>query len=159
MNRRSFIKLCGGGMVYAALPSLGGCSRELPSAAIAAWKHPSQDLDIRRWILSYAILAPHSHNLQSWLVDLGRPNEITLYCDLTRLLPETDPFSRQIVMSQGTFIELLDMAAKERGLRTEIDLFPKGTFDAEKVDDRPTARIRLIEDRSVIKDPLFLQIL
>lgn len=58
-----------------------------------------------------------------------------------------------------SFIELLDMAAKERGLRTEIDLFPKGEFDAEKVDDRPTARIRLIEDSSVKKDPLFLQIL
>jgi len=159
MDRRSFIKLLGGGVVFAALPAVSGCSSEIPSEAIAAWRHPSKDLDIRKWILSYAILAPHSHNLQSWLVDLGKPDEITLYCDLTRLLPETDPFSRQIVMSQGTFIELLDMAAKERGLRTQIDLFPKGEFEAEKVDDRPTARIRLIEDSSVKKDPLFLQIL
>ena len=30
---------------------------------------------------------------------------------LQRLLPETDPLSRQIMMSQGTFIELLDIAA------------------------------------------------
>ncbi len=159
MKRRSFIKLLGGGVVFAALPAMSGCSSQLPSEAIAAWRHPSGNLDIRKWILSYAILAPHSHNLQSWLVDLRKPDEIILYCDLTRLLPETDPFSRQIVMSQGTFIELLDMAARERGLRAEINLFPKGEFGAEKVDDRPTASIRLVEDSSVKKDPLFLQIL
>ena len=79
-----------------------------------AWQGPASDeVDVRRWVLAYAILAPHSHNLQSWLVDLRQPGEIALYCDLTRLLPETDPFSRQIMMSQGTFLELLDIAARE----------------------------------------------
>jgi len=45
----------------------------------------------REWILSYAILAPHSHNLQSWLVDLRQPDEITLYCDLGRLFRKPTP--------------------------------------------------------------------
>jgi hypothetical protein len=44
-------------------------------------------------------------NLQSWLVDLSTPDEILLRCDLARLLPETDPASRQIMMSHGTFLE------------------------------------------------------
>jgi hypothetical protein len=114
---------------------------------------------VRRWVLSYAILAPHSHNLQSWLVDLRQPNEITLYCDLTRLLPETDPLSRQIMMSHGTFLELLDLAARRKGLRADIELFPQGQFGPDKLDTRPVARIRLAPDASITADPLFDQIL
>jgi hypothetical protein len=65
MNRRSFIRLLGGGLVLAAAPSLTSCSSEVPPKAIAAWKGPENEADVRKWILSYAILAPHSHNLQS----------------------------------------------------------------------------------------------
>ena len=131
----------------------------MPEAAIEPWKGPRQDADVRRWILGYAILAPHSHNLQSWLVDLATPDEIVLRCDLERVLPQTDPFSRQIMMSHGTFLELLDIAARERGLRTEIALFPEGAFGAERLDQRPVARIRLVPDAATKKDPLFAQIL
>ena len=38
--------------------------------------------------------------------------------DRSRLLPETDPFSRQIMMSHGTFLELLDLAARRFEVRT-----------------------------------------
>jgi hypothetical protein len=149
----------GGGVVLAATSGLAGCSEAMPATAIAPWNGPAQETDVRRWILSYAILAPHSHNLQSWLADLGTPGEIVLRCDLNRLLPETDPFSRQIMMSHGTFLELLDIAARERGRRTQITLFPEGEFGPEKVDQRPVARIRLSADASLPKDPLFAQIL
>jgi len=131
----------------------------MPADAIAAWKGPGAEPDARRWILGYAILAPHSHNLQSWLVDLRTPDEIVLRCDLKRLLPETDPLSRQIMMSHGTFLELLDIAAREHGLKTEIALFPEGPFAPSTLDQRPVARIRLAVDPTVRKDPLFAQIL
>jgi hypothetical protein len=154
----------GGGTIAAAttLTGLSGCSSAIPAEAIEAWRGPDAALattDVRRWILSYAILAPHSHNLQSWVVDLRTPGEITLSCDLTRLLPETDPFNRQIMMSHGTFLELLDMAAREQGLRADIALFPQGAFGPDKIDARPVARIRLIPDATVKKDPLFAQVL
>jgi hypothetical protein len=158
MHRRAFVRLVGGGVVAAAAAPLAGCDSGLPPEALAAWQGPGQEPDLRRWILGHAILAPHSHNLQSWLVDLRTPGEILLRCDLERLLPETDPFSRQIMMSQGTFIELLDLAARERGQRAEITLFPEGEFGPEKIDERPVARIRLVEDANVSKDPLFGQI-
>lgn len=131
----------------------------MPAAAIEPWKGPGSETDLRRWILGYAILAPHSHNLQSWLVDLGTSDEIVLRCDPGRLLPETDPFSRQIMMSHGTFLELLDIAARERGLRADITLFPQGPFGPDKLDLRPVARIRLVPDPAIQKDPLFAQIL
>ncbi len=160
MQRRNFIRLAGGGMVLAATAGISACSTDMPSEAVAAWSAAgAETTDVRRWILSYAILAPHSHNLQSWIVDLRQPGEITLQCDLTRLLPETDPLSRQIMMSQGTFLELLDMAARQKGLRADIELFPQGVFDAIKPDTRPTARIRLVTDAAVKPDPLFAQVL
>jgi hypothetical protein len=159
MKRRAFVQLVGGGIVLAAGASAAGCSQGIPAEAIKAWQGPGPEPDLRRWVLSHAILAPHSHNLQSWLVDLRTEGEIVLRCDPQRLLPETDPFSRQIMMSHGTFLELLDLAARERGQRAEITLFPDGTFGPEKIDGRPVARIRLVADPSVPKDPLFAQIL
>ncbi|NIM40067.1 MAG: twin-arginine translocation pathway signal protein [Hydrogenophaga sp.] len=159
MHRRSLLRLAGGGAIAAATAGLPGCSSALPDEAIAAWKGPGEETDPRRWALSFALLAPHSHNLQSWLVDLSVPEEITLFIDRTRLLPETDPFSRQMLMSQGSFIELLDQAARQKGLRAQIDLFPEGAFGPASVDARPTARIRLVPDASVRPDPLFAQVL
>src|SRR3974390_2605428 len=99
MERRNFLRITGGGVIASAvgLP-LSGCmlSSEFPDEAVQAWRTAGRDEpDGRRWILSYAVLAPHSHNLQSWRVDLSRPDEIMLYCDLSRLLPQTDPLFRQ----------------------------------------------------------------
>lgn len=159
MDRRLFIRLAGGGAIAAATASsLSACSSALPPEAIAAWQGPGEQADVRRWLVGHALLAPHSHNLQSWLVDLGVPGEITLFIDRSRLLPETDPQSRQMMMSQGTFIELLDLAARQKGLRADIELFPQGSFGPTSVDARPTARIRLAPEASVQADPLFAQI-
>jgi hypothetical protein len=159
MERRGFIRVMGGGVIMAASSGLSGCGSRIPEVAIEAWQGPGPQSDVRRWILSYAILAPHSHNLQSWIVDLSAPDAILLRCDMKRLLPETDPYSRQIMMSHGTFLELLDIAARERGMRCTIEMFPEGTFGPDKLDQRPVARIRLAPDRSIQRDPLFAQIL
>lgn len=167
LRRRQFIRLVGGGAVSAAAMAgtvgLSGCAQGMPPEAIEAWVGPDSataaGTDVRRWLLSYAILAPHSHNLQSWVADLRTPDVITLYCDLQRVLPQTDPLSRQIMLSHGTFLELLDLAARERGLRADITLFPEGVFGPGKLDARPVATVRLVPDARVQKDPLFAQIL
>jgi hypothetical protein len=159
MHRRAFVRLVGGGVVMAATAPLAGCSNAVPPEAVAAWAGPGDEPDLRRWIVAHAILAPHSHNLQSWLVDLRTPDEIGLRCDRKRLLPVTDPFSRQIMMSHGTFLELLVLAARQRGQRAEVTLFPQGAFDKHTIDDRPVARVRLVPDASVAPDPLFAQVL
>lgn len=159
MNRRQMLCIAGGGFIAAAtVTSLTGCDSSLPPEAIAAWTPPADSLDIRRWVLSHALLAPHAHNLQSWLVDLDTPDTIVLRMDMSRLLPETDPLSRQLVISQGTFIEVLDLAARQRGYRTEVAMFPEGEYSAQAPDTRPTARIRLVRDAQVQPDPLFAQV-
>lgn len=158
MERRQFIRIAGGGVVVAATAPIMGCSSALPQEAIAAWNPPGDMDDLRHWLLAHAILAPHSHNLQSWVVDLSQPDTLVLRLDLTRLLPETDPYSRQMLMSQGTFLALLEMAARQRGMKATITLFPDGVFDARSVDARPTAHIHLQASPDVQPDPLFAHI-
>ncbi|HVZ46174.1 MAG TPA: twin-arginine translocation pathway signal protein [Ramlibacter sp.] len=159
MDRRTFIRMTGGAAALAAGADTTACSADLPAEAVAAWRGPPADEpDIRRWALGYAILAPHSHNLQSWRADLRTPGELVLTCDPERLLPQTDPYSRQIMMSHGTFLELLDIAAGARGWRTEIALFPDGEFDPRRIDGRPVARVRFEHDAAQKRDPLFEQI-
>lgn len=163
MDRRHFLRIAGGGAILAATTTLlPGCSSQLPPDAIAAWNISDAEADAqdpRRWILSHALLAPHAHNLQSWLVDLSEPHQITLFMDRTRLLPETDPYSRQMTLSQGTFLEVLDLAARQCGWRADITLFPQGEDLATQIGQRPTALIRLVRDASVQPDPLFAQVL
>ncbi len=159
MQRRTFLKVLGGAAIVPALSLATGCSTRLPANATDGWRRPGHESDPRRWVLSYALLAPHSHNLQSWIADLREPNQINLSCDLSRLLPETDPYARQIMLSHGTFLELLDIAARELGLRADIELFPAGHFGPRALDTRPVARIRLSPDATVQKDLLFAQIL
>ncbi len=159
LSRRNFILMAGTTAVIVAAGSAAVNLDEMPSSAIAAWSEPSStESDIRKRVLSYAILAPNPHNMQPWLVDLRQPDQIILYCDRSRLLPQTDPFSRQILIGHGAFLELLDLAAGAAGHRAEITYFPKGEF-GDLIDDRPIASIRLIPDPNREPDPLFQQIL
>lgn len=159
MQRRRFIRLAGGGLVAAAVAGpLAGCSAfEVPPGAVAAWQGPPADTELRRWLLAHALLAPNPHNMQPWLADLGTPGEITLRLDPQRLLPATDPHGRQILMGAGAFLELLLMAAAERGQRAELALFPEGE-PGQRLDGRAFARVRLVADAGVPRDPLFAQV-
>ncbi len=159
MNRRQILRVAGGGFIAAVtLPSLSGCDTAMPAAAIAAWNPPPESLDLRRWVLSHALLAPHAHNRQSWLVDLSVPDTIVLRMDQSRLLPHTDPMGRQMLISQGTFVEVLALAARQRGYQAEVTLFPEGECSAQSTDERPTASIRLVPDAQLQPDPLFAQV-
>lgn len=167
MDRRNFIRVAGGGVVLATGFGISGCSTAYPTDAISAWRGPGSEPDLRRWALGYAVLAPNSHNVQPWLVDLKEGDAITLYVDRERLLPMTDPWFRQIMVSHGTFIEALTIALHERGITPRVELFPQGEFAARAVDERPVARISWSGRKdstqgpaSVPKrDPLFGQLL
>lgn len=159
VSRRGFIRVIGGAAIGAA--ALGGGLNScdgMPASAVAPWRGPlATETDPRRRALAWALLAPNPHNMQPWLVDLRREGEILLYVDATRLLPETDPFSRQIVIGHGTFLELLALAASANGYACAIDYCPDGEPAADALDHRPLARIRLSRGNAVA-DPLFAQI-
>lgn len=158
-SRRRFLALAGGGVVLAATGgATWGLTRD-PSQARRPWRTAgTAEAEPRRMALSYAVLAPNPHNRQPWLADLSTENEIALYCEMDRRLPETDPFDRQITIGLGCFLELLAQAAAEDGWRADIDLFPEGE-PQPRLDERPVARVRFVREEGIARDPLFGQVL
>ena len=160
MNRRDFIKVVSATGAVTMVPSvLSGCATTKLSA-LDDWQPENKtNTDVRLLVLSYALLAPNAHNKQPWLVKLKAPMEFELYIDQTRLLPETDPFARQIHISHGTFIELLDLAAKHSGYVCDIRYFPQGMRNNTIISDKPVAHFTLVKSTTAKPDSLFDSIL
>lgn len=95
---------------FLALASMGvavgftnlGCSTDMPTQALAARSNHNYN-DIRHLVLSYAILAPSAHNLQSWKIQMSGNDSILLFCDTTRLLPQTDPLNDRLCSLKALF--------------------------------------------------------
>lgn len=160
ISRRRFIRIIGAGGAAGVLLGAGGywaASRgAMPESAIAPWSTAGQGLDDPRLrAAAIAMLAPNPHNIQPWKFSLLGEDRARLSVDLNRLLPHTDPPGRQILIGQGTFLELYRMAAAQDGYRAEIVLFPEGVFADDRLDERAVAEITMIRDSSVQADPLF----
>ena len=130
---------------------------------LEAWspEYHKQFQDPRLRLAAHGLLAPSAHNMQSWKIMPSREdaNTFTLFVDTNRLLPQTDPPSRQITISQGTFLELVNIAAAQAGLKADIKLFPSGEFDTagsvESMQKLPVATITTAADETVQKSDLY----
>jgi hypothetical protein len=138
--------------LLAAAPLAPGCAPAADPAA--AWRDPGAgETDPRRFALAHAILAPNPHNTQPWLVKFDGDSGMTLYCDLDRRLPFTDPNDRQITIGCGAFLELYRIAASSRGHAAEITMFPEGE-PAPRLDARPIAHVAFLPRANAAPDPL-----
>lgn len=158
-SRREFLGRTGAAGVWMAASgvALSGCSTT-PDRAVEGWKQAMLGTgDVRRACLSYAILAPNPHNRQPWLVRFEGADTLWLRVDRTRLLPQTDPMGRQILIGHGAFLEMLTLAALQSGHTLDVSLFPDGPPAPEALDDRPVARVRWVQGGT--PDPLFAQVL
>jgi hypothetical protein len=156
LSRRKTLALIGGGVIVAATGGFAYDVTRLPRRATVPWAEAGQYADPRMRALSWAILAPNPHNRQPWLVDLSQPDTAVLFVDPDRLLPQTDPFNRQITVGLGCFLEILRLAALEEGLGVTFDLFPEGE-SAAGLDGRPVALCRFAPT-SEAPDPLFAEV-
>lgn len=158
LSRRKTLAILGGGVVLAASAGAGLAVTRTPQTAHLPWQQAGTYEEYRRRALSWALLAPNPHNRQPWLADLSEEGVVTLFPDLERLLPHTDPFNRQITVGLGCFLEIMRMAAAEDGYRVDLTLFPQGE-DPAGLDGRPVARAVFVADPGVARDPLFAQVL
>ena len=163
-SRRIFLATASAGVALALSPVPGGGTsvRAQPLGdARRAWTAAAdarRDPDPRLRALAFAILAPNPHNLQPWQVELTTANGMTVFCDLARRLPATDPFDRQLTIGFGAFLELLRIAAAEDGIAVRMDGFPDGT-PGRRLDARPIAHLRFEAVPGMARDPLFRHVL
>jgi hypothetical protein len=105
--------------------------------------------DPRVRLVAGGLLAASNHNMQPWKIKLDKsdPMVFYLYADSSRLTKEVDPYARQIMITQGTFLEYVAVAGDEAGWATAISLFPDGAYDenhlARSMDTMPVAKITL----------------
>ncbi len=93
-------------------------------------------IDSARW-------AQNAHNIQSWKLRRQADDSYHIYLDEERLLPETDPVHRQLVISIGSFVGAAEIAAKELGYKLDYQYLPEGDFDEEAPGAYPLANISL----------------
>jgi hypothetical protein len=138
---------------------LGACSN-LPRESAASGGSRN---DIRLTLVDQARWSMSAHNMQSWEVGLDEadPLAFRVYLAGQRLLPATDPYSRQVVMSIGGFLALVQDSAAARGYRAELSLFPEGDLpgaDGGAGYGAPVAAVKLV-GRVVAVDPGYLDAL
>ena len=111
-----------------------------------------------RFLLRYATLAPSGHNTQPWLFEITE-NRLHVYSDRRRALPVVDPNDRELVISCGAAVGVLEIAAayfgldarvracpnpKDPDLLAEVDL----TTSKEGPPDPPTLFSAIVERRT-----------
>jgi nitroreductase len=82
--------------------------------------------NLLRVALSYAVLAPSSHNSQPWLFKVTCGG-VDLLADRSRRLPVVDPNDRELLISCGAALHHLETALGALGESFRVDLLPDET--------------------------------
>ncbi len=88
-----------------------------------AFHEQKNDADRLKFLIRYAILAPSNHNTQPWLFDIY-DDHVDLFADRARSLSATDPFDRELVISCGAALALLQASAAGFGCELAVHRFP-----------------------------------
>ena len=121
--------------------------------------------DPRLRLAAHGLLAANGHNMQPWKIRLddGDPAAFYLYADSARQTGEVDPPARQMMITQGAFLEYVKIAGEKLGYQTAIELFPEGGYDEQKLtesmDAKPVAKITLTQGKpqsAPLYDAMFL---
>src|SRR6185503_12665698 len=93
--------------------------------SISAKDFPANGTTPEKWkfFLSYAVLAPSSHNSQPWLFQV-RHDTLELYADRRRACPVVDPHDRELILSCGCALFHLRCAMRHFGYPGVMELFP-----------------------------------
>lgn len=113
-------------MTRTAVAGMDGMWTEDPwavnPAAFAGCVDPRARL---RFLVTYAVLAPSSHNTQPWKFVLRKPDAMELRADRSRALPVVDPNDRTLTISCGAALANLRCAAEALGEALDVSVLPE----------------------------------
>lgn len=131
VDRRRFLSVAGGGLLYvAARPAFLWLRKGASEPThLQPWSlpedPPGSTVETARALIGAALLAPNHWNSQPWLFEV-EGTSIRLVADTRRSLPVGDPDQRYLMMSLGAALENLLVAARSYGLRPKLVTFPHG---------------------------------
>lgn len=159
LTRRGILMSGGAAALITGAGILGVANGPGLAKAREPWRRAGESFgDARLDALAYAILAPNPHNRQPWQFSLTGSDDVDVHIDLERRLPHTDPFDRQITIGFGCMLELLRIAAAEKGHEISVESFPDGA-PSPRLDSKRIARVSFTQSPDVQRDPLFANIL
>jgi nitroreductase len=176
MNRRKFIGIAGTSVIALAaggylISDKSNFSRADINGNDGKSKILSSD---ESEILFLASLAPSGHNTQPWFVQYLEPYHWIIGNDKSKWLPAVDPTQRETVLSIGTFVQNLELAANSFGYSCNWNLLAKtnqdekvfdvkltktiskSNFDIAKIKDRRTVRSGYLSNELNKEDSAFL---
>ena len=147
LTMAGFLEACGGSQTGRLAG--GGGDDPLKNAEANGLKTPILKA------INCGITAPNPHNTQGWKFLIRNEYTMELFVDEKRLLVHTDPPARQVHIGQGTFLEHLNLGARQMGYRADIKYFPAGEYGLYEIGQKPVARVELVKDNTVQPDPLY----
>lgn len=105
-------------------------------------------------ILNEARWAQNAHNIQSWKVEIIDETTLIGSLDKFRMLPETDPFDRQLILSLGAFAAVAELAAAREGWDLEAQWIGPTQWSNDFKGEIPLFRWELSESPVQIEDSL-----
>lgn len=127
--------------------------------------YASKYTDPRISLTAVGLLAANNHNMQPWKIKLDKEDSkaFYLYADSSRVTDKVDPLYRQMMITQGTFLEYVKVAGEKLGWNVSIELFPDGVYDESDIlhsmDVKPVAKISLSKTQltdSQLYDEIFM---
>ena len=109
-------------MTAARIPAARPLTTPRP-ARIDASAYPECTPELLAEAVSYAIMAPSSHNAQPWAFNL-RWNGLEITLDRSRVLPVADPAAREMIISCGAALQNLKIALRHFGFAAKVDILP-----------------------------------
>lgn len=103
--------------------------------------------------IALGINAPNPHNTQAWKFRIDSDTTFTLYIDESRLLPATDPTTRQIHIGCGCFLSVMQAGISAHGYTAQIHLLSEGEYQMDQTGKLPVANVSLIPTKP-FTDPL-----
>jgi len=118
-------------------------SRDPWEIAEATLPENRSKLETLHLCVSYASLAPSSHNSQPWLFHVER-HKIELYADLRRALPAVDPNNRELMISCGAALHNLVLALRYFGYANFVEIAVGSQAPSLEADSKVLlARVRI----------------